>query len=125
MLFAVLLIAAVVGTPATEESQVDQAKAALEARLRDPMSVVYRNLKVSPAGVCGEYNAKNGYGGYAGFITFGWSATSGKLWSSDPNTSASDIPTDVLNEHVAAINELGCSTPNDWVRKLKRYRSGE
>lgn len=47
-------------------------RAGLEASLKDPFSVQYRNDKVMPGGgiLCGEYNAKNGYGAFAGFQRF-------------------------------------------------------
>lgn len=47
------------------------AKAFVERSLKDPSSVQYRNVTAYPDGVtCGEYNARNGYGGYAGFSWF-------------------------------------------------------
>lgn len=46
----------------------------IERRARDPESVQTRNLvtvvRDSTWVVCGEYNAKNGFGGYAGFQEF-------------------------------------------------------
>lgn len=47
-------------------------RAGLEASLKDPFSVQYRNDKVMPGGgiLCGEYNSKNGYGAFAGFRRF-------------------------------------------------------
>lgn len=56
------------------------AKAAVMASLKDPSSVQWRNVrtktttdswgKKKPTAVCGEYNAKNGFGGYNGFKDF-------------------------------------------------------
>jgi len=44
---------------------------AAKARLRDPDSAKFRSLAAyAPSVVCGEVNAKNGYGGYAGFERF-------------------------------------------------------
>ncbi len=48
----------------------------IEARLRDPRSAVYRNQSVEYRGdpadriVCGEVNARNGFGGMAGYSKF-------------------------------------------------------
>lgn len=54
------------------------AKAAVREQLRDPSSAQFRRLRAGPADtVCGEYNAKNAYGGYVGFAPFGWSRKSG------------------------------------------------
>lgn len=59
------------------EAQFAQAaKKLLEARLRDPGSVQYRNLGVyrpleaQGRSLCGEFNAKNSLGGYVGFKRF-------------------------------------------------------
>ncbi|WP_156397415.1 MULTISPECIES: hypothetical protein [unclassified Sphingomonas] len=53
---------------------IAEAKAALAETLLDPSSAQYRNVGVhrSQIGplVCGEYNAKNRFGGYVGFQTF-------------------------------------------------------
>lgn len=41
------------------------------AHTKDPSSVMYRNERLSPGGsLCGEYNAKNGYGAYTGYKRF-------------------------------------------------------
>lgn len=43
----------------------------LKDKLKDPDSVEFRNVFVSTANaVCGEFNAKNSFGGYAGFQRF-------------------------------------------------------
>lgn len=50
---------------------VSQAKKLIEAKLNDPLSVQYRDIKIYRDGtVCGEYNAKNKMGGYVGFQPF-------------------------------------------------------
>lgn len=47
------------------------AKRHIEARLKDPESVRYRNIQTFADGtICGEYNAKNSQGGYPGFTMF-------------------------------------------------------
>lgn len=75
-----------------ETTVIEQAKAAVTAKLRDPESTEFRALVVrhpncrsgtcveDPSGraeVCGEYNAKNGFGGYVGYERFIYS--DGKL----------------------------------------------
>jgi hypothetical protein len=47
----------------------------VEARLKDPASVQYRNERIVKTSevsyaLCGEVNSKNGFGGYAGFTRF-------------------------------------------------------
>lgn len=58
-----------IGNPA-----VDGAKRAIEARLIDPSSTQYRNIKVKEVSydtfVCGEVNVKDRKGGYVGFEPF-------------------------------------------------------
>lgn len=77
----VLLIAGLLTIAAcsgANERLFDAAKAAIAAQLKDPESVQFRNLRSSqaPTGaelVCGEFNAKNSFGGYIGFKPFLWS----------------------------------------------------
>lgn len=103
---------------AAEEPPVAQAKAVLEAELTDPMSVVYRNITVSELGVCGEYNAKNQFGGYDGYTWFGWTAASGRLsWAAQAPRTAEN-PIRWIQENVRAIAALGCKTPYDWALDL-------
>lgn len=61
---------------------VPAGKAALASRLKDPSSLQFRNLFVAQKQIdvdgrpgftpvlCGEFNAKNSYGGYVGFKHF-------------------------------------------------------
>ncbi len=59
---------------------VSAAKDAVSASMKDPNSVEFQNVRtvdlVTEAGtgliVCGEFNAKNGFGGYSGFEKFAW-----------------------------------------------------
>lgn len=67
----------VAGTAPAAISPNDEAlaKAGIASSLRDPSSAQFRNLHgyATSQGdriVCGEYNAKNGFGGYVGFASF-------------------------------------------------------
>jgi hypothetical protein len=43
----------------------------LSGKFKDPSSLQFRNELITPAGwLCGEVNAKNGYGAYDGFTRF-------------------------------------------------------
>lgn len=57
-------------------ANVDAAKQMIEAQLSDPLSVQYRYIeKFDEDVVCGEFNAKNGMGGYVGFKKFVFAGT--------------------------------------------------
>jgi hypothetical protein len=45
-------------------------ESAVAAQMRDPSSVQFRNVKTGTDALCGELNAKNGFGGYVGFKPF-------------------------------------------------------
>ncbi|MBB4287409.1 hypothetical protein [Roseospira goensis] len=57
-----------------EDDMIDGAKEALVKKLRDPESVQWRNIRIVDYAegrlVCGEYNARNAFGGYVGFQPF-------------------------------------------------------
>lgn len=51
--------------------QAMKAKEAVKLILKDPESAQFRNLRLDIVDqVCGEVNARNGYGGYTGFKLF-------------------------------------------------------
>ena len=56
-----------------------QARASVEAALRDPGSAVYGYQNVYQGGnvVCGAVNAKNGFGGYTGMKRYIWNKSLG------------------------------------------------
>ncbi len=60
--------------PPAHAAEIAQAKRAVAESLKDPASVQFRDIRVVKYGfgvlVCGQYNAKNGYGGYVGFGPF-------------------------------------------------------
>lgn len=51
---------------------IDDAKAAVTAKLKDPQSALFSDVRVSsdPNVVCGKVNAKNSFGGYVGAKEF-------------------------------------------------------
>ncbi len=83
------------------DPNINAAKNAVKETLKDPESAQFRNVRTVetlppgesnhgyvdkthpglPAGVCGEYNAKNALGGYTGFSGFIWLPKEGRLIS--------------------------------------------
>lgn len=60
---------------AEQEVALSSAKKEIERSIKDPAAVQYRNLKLAKHSnfgytVCGELNAKNGFGAYVGFKRF-------------------------------------------------------
>lgn len=57
-----------------EADAIERAKRAVSDDLKDPGSAQFRNVRLVPYSdtkvICGEVNAKNSYGGYAGFAHF-------------------------------------------------------
>ncbi|MFC7436646.1 hypothetical protein ACFQNJ_19260 [Hydrogenophaga bisanensis] len=59
---------------------IDLAKKKIESSVSDPSSLQYRDVKGYSEGVvCGEFNAKNKMGGYAGFSKFIFSVSGDQL----------------------------------------------
>lgn len=81
-----------------EAPEVEAAKRALKAAAKDPDSVQFRNVKIVPGTqeVCGEYNARNGFGGYNGFKPF---------WVNKP---MSDDPMVVTDEGETSLATIVC-----------------
>lgn len=42
----------------------------ISSEMRDPQSTQFRNIYEASSGVCGETNAKNGFGAYVGYMPF-------------------------------------------------------
>lgn len=68
MLFTFVAIAT------TDDERIAKAKLAVQDQLTDPESARFKDVVVRSAdkfvAVCGQFNAKNRYGGYAGFRRF-------------------------------------------------------
>lgn len=79
-----VLAAAVLLTSCTDTPHM--AKQAVMAKLKDPGSVQWRDLTYDGRdNVCGYFNAKNSFGGYAGFKRFRYLL--GQVWiEGDPGT---------------------------------------
>lgn len=55
---------------AADEDLKQRGTAAVRRMMKDPESAQFRNLEVKRGGLCGEVNARNGFGGYVGFREF-------------------------------------------------------
>lgn len=69
-------------TPPDQERIIDAAKEAVARQMKDPWSVRFRDVSVSPklkSYVCGEVNAKNSFGAYEGFMPFMFNAENGDV----------------------------------------------
>lgn len=79
-----LLLAAPIASSADDPAQFEAAKRAVIARLKDPDSAQFRNLRIGKGDiVCGEVNARNSYGGMTGFQPFFATAESADIVTGD------------------------------------------
>lgn len=76
-MFLAAISAQVSGAPKDDHlAFIAQAKKAVADQMRDPDSVkfrdvaLYRQLESKELALCGEFNAKNGYGAYVGYRRF-------------------------------------------------------
>lgn len=74
LLFALAGSAFAASKPVTE-SQLEVVRKGMEDRLKDADSAKFRNVRIGTDStgmklVCGEVNAKNGFGAYVGFVAF-------------------------------------------------------
>jgi hypothetical protein len=68
---------------AKPKSPIEEAKAAVKEILKDPASAQFRDVKLNSMGdVCGQFNAKNSYGGYGDFEPFRYEVKEKKLTNS-------------------------------------------
>ncbi|HAD84247.1 MAG TPA: hypothetical protein DCG71_05325 [Brevundimonas sp.] len=83
-----LVLLGLTACQSAEKQMIEDAQAAVAAKLRDPSSAQFRNVRhrVAETGadiVCGEVNGKNGFGGYAGFQRFIYDAGTTTLEDGD------------------------------------------
>ena len=91
-------------TAALQES----LKSVLVSRLKDPGSVQFSKLKMNSqkSALCGEYNAKNGFGGYSGLKPF-IVTSDRKLMILDNNSTSFDGAYSSV-EYLAAMSNRVC-----------------
>jgi hypothetical protein len=81
------------------------AQKAVADLMKDPSSAQFRNVRVTPTGnVCGEVNAKNGYGAYAGFSRFVWFSDhrAPKVESDGSSSADFDVEREIARSAIAA-----------------------
>ena len=102
---------------------VDQARAAVLSSLRDPNSAEFRNVYANAKNiVCGTVNAKNAFGGYAGFSAFWYDPKTGEAFLYDPDQDGAGKAYDAL-----IFDKQGCSIGNEqqsWLETAKMINEG-
>lgn len=118
----IALAIATAGQAHAGETQIETAKALLERTLVDPASVQYRDVKDVPgAGVCGQFNARNSYGGYAGFMGFAWRAGETSI-ATDEYYLGPNVRDDRM-ARAHAFEDLGCPSELDILLRIERQRA--
>jgi hypothetical protein len=75
LIFSLLLVFFSYQVYAADDGElIDVAKQIVSQSMKDPEAAKFKNMVVMDLGkrrvICGEVNAKNGYGGYVGFKKF-------------------------------------------------------
>ncbi len=86
---ATALVAAI--STAAAATPTTDAQAIIKANVLDPGSVQFRGLKTVKGNVCGEYNAKNSFGGYVGFKFFAYKPAVGRVYAANPSLDQSIV----------------------------------
>lgn len=98
-----------------ESMLVEEAQQAVTDRLKDPDSANFRDVGVNDQNiVCGEMNARNGFGGYTGYSAFWYDAKSKEAFIYDPNQDWRGKGYDAR-----LFQMKGCSIGGEQVRALE------
>lgn len=89
-----------------------QARDLVRAELLDPESATFRNERVRGATVCGEFNARNKFGGYVGFAGYIVDLGRGTAFRERPGVSELDQASNVLFEQSWRHSGCGPRTLN-------------
>jgi hypothetical protein len=136
-----LLIISILISGCGDPALIKQAKQRVSANMRDPESVKFRNVHSAEEDyVCGELNAKNGFGAYTGFTRFSYDGFEDKVCIMNESTNCGKVFNDAVctnprggrEEALLAQYEMyskGCATGklNDWFigREFLCKQSGE
>lgn len=83
-------------------AEIEMIRTAMQDRLKDADSAKFRNVYVigKGGGICGEVNAKNGYGAYAGYRAF-----NGFMFTNGTNEAVNGVaPGGVTGVHIFVID---------------------
>lgn len=90
------------------EHRAESAATAVRNQLRDPQSSQFRKVYVAGDVVCGEVNARNGFGGLAGFAPFIVAPGDVRIGvAGDINRSDIEFRTEIIRSCTEAIQSLG------------------
>jgi len=102
-----------------DEEALAQLREKLLSTLNDPASAQFRNLTLRSNGtvLCGDVNAKNGFGGYVGFRPFIAVPEGAAIWSGSC-TGRGDIDAQIAcasaqNNYILPARRLGCKTQDE------------
>ncbi|MBP7485115.1 MAG: hypothetical protein KA781_07400 [Aquabacterium sp.] len=92
---------------------IDEAKKQVASRMKDPASTVFKNLVVyrvdSDATVCGEFNAKNGFGAYVGYKRFYYRPSASGMFGFVYQTDSTGTNSFVINSATNTLIDTVCS----------------
>lgn len=99
---ALILLSGCQFIPGTDAAKIHEAKRYASEHMRDPESAKFRNMRLSmdEAIVCGEINAKNAYGAYAGYQRFLYMGGAATLAPAETLTAR-----DVRSQQIPCIEE--------------------
>jgi hypothetical protein len=91
-----------------DATAIERIKSRVKGTLKDPSSADFKDVRIStPGWVCGEINAKNGFGGYVGFRHFVGRDDKAYIDSgTDPHTTLESVL--AAMEFIAKAKESGC-----------------
>jgi hypothetical protein len=106
---ACLMLLASVGSAAyaaKPKPPVEEAKAAVKDTLRDPASAQFKNIKINSVGdVCGQFNAKNSFGGYGEFEYFRYEVKNKLLTNREVTRLEAEIEQDKLTRRAPGFSD--------------------
>lgn len=93
---------------------INDAKSVISSKMRDPSSTLFQNVKVYRLGsdttVCGEFNAKNGFGAYVGYKKFYYRPGSSGVFQFVYEVNESGSYGYVLNSATRDLIDAVCSS---------------
>ena len=90
------------------EAKIAALRANVASMMKDPASVTFQNLRIATdnSTLCGEVNAKNGFGGYVGFRPF--FATTDKVMIRGSDKTSSFEESKMTLDYLLASKDVRC-----------------